>query len=574
MAMSYGDLLAPPPSYADSMMYSHAPPVSSASISAGGPRANSPSYRAPDGMMTTVALSAAGPAAAGVPPPRESSEMAPANGVGATGGEGGPDGNLLVTVSDPQISAGAGSTFGKRVVTYKVRATCDFPEYVVKDATVWRRFRDFVALADHLAHSHRGYFVPPRPEKAPLAAADDAFVRARMASLGAYLRRLVAHPTIRRSAELRVFLTSHDLERDVQWAGFAARVPMPTHGVPTAGMPGAEANENAYGTYGAAPPGALDAGAPGSPGPAPGSRREKVGKFFKELRQTMAQSGAAAAVGGALGLETSKPRVAEDDAVFIAEKDRVLRLEQELAIASQKAERVLLQEEKYGDALGELGLECIKLGKLEDEEANRAGHYTEAGAASRTMATQSRTMGNAVVRISRLTRAATGQLARALDPLHDYLGMMPAVRKAVADRSETLLTLQTLLAEVDGKKARIAKLETDITKMLRVDQLKRELAETQAASEAASREYAHIKERHREEFARLEASRSVTFKDMWLGFARTQVAHAERALSVWRAVAEDLGASPDEWKDTSARAGAGINSPTPGGASPANGGTP
>ena len=256
----------------------------------------------------------------------------------------------------------------------------------------------------------------------------------------------------------------------------------------------------------------------------------------------MAQSGAAAAVGGALGLETSKPRVAEDDAAFIAEKDRVLRLEQELAIASQKAERVLLQEEKYGDALGELGLECIKLGKLEDEEANRAGHYTEAGAASRTMATQSRTMGNAVVRISRLTRAATGQLARALDPLHDYLGMMPAVRKAVADRSETLLTLQTSLAEVDGKKARIAKLETDITKMLRVDQLKRELAETQATSEAAAREYAHIKERHGEEFARLEASRSATFKDMWLGFARTQVAHAESVRSASGAPSRKISA--------------------------------
>ena len=110
-----GDELRRPPraaaSYADSMMYSPAPPVSSASISAGRSRANSPSYRAPDGMMTTVALSAAGPAAAGVPPPRESSEWLPRTASGRRA-EGGPDGNLLVTVSDPQISAGAGSTLG------------------------------------------------------------------------------------------------------------------------------------------------------------------------------------------------------------------------------------------------------------------------------------------------------------------------------------------------------------------------------------------------------------------------------------------------------------------------------
>ena len=36
----------------------------------------------------------------------------------------------------------------------------------------------------------------------------------------------------------------------------------------------------------------------------------------------------------------------------------------------------------------------------------------------------------------------------------------------------------------------------------------------------------------------------------------TQVAHAERALSVWRAAAEELGASPEEW----------TNAPSPGAA--------
>ena len=85
-------------------------------------------------------------------------------------------------------------------------------------------------------------------------------------------------------------------------------------------------------------------------------------------------------------------------------------------------------------------------------------------------------MGNAAVRVSRLARAATRQLAKSLEPLHEYLGMMPAVRKAVQDRGETLGALNASLAEVESKRARIAKLELDITKMLRVDALKRELA--------------------------------------------------------------------------------------------------
>ena len=157
-------------------------------------------------------------------------------------------------------------------------------------------------------------------------------------------------------------------------------------------------------------------------------------------------------------------------------------------------------------------------------------------------------MGNATVRISRLTRAATTQLAQQLDPLHNYLSMMPAVRKAIGDRAETLLTLQTLLADADAKHARIAKLETDISKMRKVDELKRELAEAAAAAEGARAEYHHIQGRHQEEFRRLEETRAKEFKNMWLGFARTQAAHAERALGVWRAAAEELGASPNEWR--------------------------
>jgi hypothetical protein len=51
---------------------------------------------------------------------------------------------------------------------------------------------------------------------------------------------------------------------------------------------------------------------------------------------------------------------------------------------------------------------------------------------------------------------------------------------------------------------------------------------------------------------------------------RYDAAHAERALSVWRAAAEELGASPDEWrKDTvTAGAGAGGGAQGPGGTSP------
>jgi hypothetical protein len=87
--------------------------------------------------------------------------------------------------------------------------------------------------------------------------------------------------------------------------------------------------------------------------------------------------------------------------------------------------------------------------------------------------------------------------------------------------------------------------------MHKAEMLRRELQADEAAAEAARMEYGHIQGRHQEEFKRLEESRSREFKAMWLAFARTQVRHAEKVLSVWRSVAEDMGADPSEWADLS-----------------------
>ena len=57
------------------------------------------------------------------------------------------------------------------------------------------------ALGDLLKATHRGYVIPPRPEKSPVegqrASAD--FVEARRSALEHYLRQLAAHPVLSRS---------------------------------------------------------------------------------------------------------------------------------------------------------------------------------------------------------------------------------------------------------------------------------------------------------------------------------------------------------------------------------------
>ena len=303
-----------------------------------------------------------------------------------------------------------------------------------------------------------------------------------------------------------------------------------------------------------------------------------VGQFFK----TLAQSGAAAA-SSALGSGKGQV-VGEDDFVFTEERDRVFRLEQELAIASLKAGRCLETNEKFGDAMGELGLEvrlafpksrrlfdhtiltlffktpkCVKLAKLEElGAASRGeGNYSQGAVEGRDVGSRIRKMGNAAVRVARLTRSAIGALGLSLNPMHEYLGMMPAVRRAVADRSEALTNLQSRVNDLESKKQRLARLELDITKMLKVDLLKRETVEAERLVALARVTYDTVKSRNADEFVALEKSRAVSFKKMWLAFARTQVAHAEKVLTVWRQVAEDLGASAEEWGTTET-----IHSPT------------
>lgn len=57
------------------------------------------------------------------------------------------------------------------------------------------------ALADLLKLTHRGYFIPPRPEKSSVEGArmSNEFVNLRKDALHHYLNQLAGHPVIRES---------------------------------------------------------------------------------------------------------------------------------------------------------------------------------------------------------------------------------------------------------------------------------------------------------------------------------------------------------------------------------------
>ena len=62
-------------------------------------------------------------------------------------------------------------------------------------------------MADLLKISHRGFFIPPRPDKNPVEGqrASEEFVDLRKAALERYLLSLAAHPAIVQS-DVRAFI--------------------------------------------------------------------------------------------------------------------------------------------------------------------------------------------------------------------------------------------------------------------------------------------------------------------------------------------------------------------------------
>lgn len=99
---------------------------------------------------------------------------------------------------------------GNTYISYLINTTTNIADYEGSDFSVRRRFKDVVTLSDRLSEGYRGFFIPPRPDKSLVESQvmqKQEFVEQRRVELEKYLRRLAKHPMIRKSDELRVFLT-------------------------------------------------------------------------------------------------------------------------------------------------------------------------------------------------------------------------------------------------------------------------------------------------------------------------------------------------------------------------------
>ncbi|KAK1264570.1 Sorting nexin 2B [Acorus gramineus] len=434
---------------------------------------------------------------------------------------------LRISVSDPQKEQETANSLvpgGSTYVTYLITTRSDDPDFGGAgggEISVRRRFRDVVTLADRLAESYRGYFVPARPDKSVVEGQvmqRQDFVEQRRSALEKYLRRLAEHPAIGRSEELRLFLTAQGKLPLPTTTDVASRVLDGAARLPKQIFGGGNGAAAAAGDSWLAPQEVTQ--------PAKGGR--DLMRMFKELRQSVANDW-----GG------GRPPVAEEDKEFLERKERMQDLEAQLSNASQQAEALVKAQQDIGETMGELGLAFIKLTKFENEEAL----YNS----QRIRAADAKNLATAAVKASRFYRESNAQTVKHLDTLHEYLGLMLSVHSAFSDRSSALLTVQTLLSELSSLHARAEKLEAasskifggDKSRIRKLEEVKETIKITEDAKFCALREYERIKENNRSELERLDRERHDDMLNMLKGFVINQVGYAEKIANVWAKVAEE-----------------------------------
>ncbi|KAK9063336.1 hypothetical protein SSX86_017206 [Deinandra increscens subsp. villosa] len=404
---------------------------------------------------------------------------------------------IRISVTEPRKKhdlANSVVSGGKNYLTYLVTTWTNLPEFNGTEFSVRRRFKEVVMLSDRLSESYRGFFIPTRPDKGVVESQvmqKHEFIEQRMMAMEKYLRKLAAHPVIRNSEDLRMFLQVQGNLPLMRTSNVAAAVDL--REVVHQGKGG----------------------------------RDLV-RMFKELRQSVTY-----------GWGGTKPPLVEEDKDFLEKKMKLQDFELKLSNVSLQAESLVKAQQDVGETMGQLGLVFVKLNKLETEEA--------VFISQKTRARDMKNMATSSVKASRLYRELNAQTIKHLDKLHDYLGVMLDVNNAYSYRSKALLTVQTVVSEISILTSRIEKLEAAAFKIFgaertgiqKIDELKETMRVTEDAKDRAVKEYKRIKETNKTEFERLDKEKREDFFKMLKGFVVNQAGYAEKMASVWETCAKE-----------------------------------
>ena len=320
-------------------------------------------------------------------------------------------------------------------------------------SAVRRRFRHFVALEDRLRQSVPGAILPPRPEKHPNRAIEEAtasqssdFARARSRELSAYMNALVDHPHAGSSAELKLFLLLQD-HIGTAWPEVSSSALTRMTAVVT----------NTAETL-----------------------TDKVDGVLAELGTTAQQVAAG-----------------EDSAEILALSAYEGRRMGAVSSSVPKVEGTVSLIRDRGDRLGSAGLEMSKLAK-------------DVGWCDQDLAAPMEILAGALLRCGRRTKRLGLELGAAITPFAIQYRTCKYEQMAFGDRRACLKRRTEAIAKADGRAAKLMMNQTMMQSVGRLGSLER--METEAAmydefAMEATREAEEVATRLQQEVGRISAIR-------------------------------------------------------------------
>ena len=429
-------------------------------------------------------------------------------------------------VSDHPYVPGLTSSHYEYLVTSVFSESALSSEYT--QVEVRRRFSDFVALADLLAENQRGYFIFPRPEKGTFDAAttgrsENEFIEFRRADLERYLTKLCEHPVIGIGEELKVFLTTQEkLGTSFEWQQLQplkanilegiARLPGQLIGSESSIPNVSDVAKNAWNT-------------------------NDMLRILKEMGGKMRQD----VSGASLTYPDEESRLREIRA-------GVERYSEGLMELSRRCEKMISESERLASITGDVGLSLIRLAKYEDEYGGPTGQYSAFTSTTQKMASDSRRIGMAAVKMSRQERNATETTIASLGPINNQLAMVQAAIIAFKEREWAFLTVSNIQEDLTKAQASLLHLEqvnsantlTDLGAVKKIEHLKNEIASLEAALRAAEVGYEEIKRRNLVDYQRWKEQKARDFCVVLDAVAHTRQTFGQAASEDWHTVAADL----------------------------------
>ncbi|EFN54738.1 hypothetical protein CHLNCDRAFT_59686 [Chlorella variabilis] len=367
-------------------------------------------------------------------------------------------------------------------VSYKVITRTTAAGYR-DQAEVIRRFRDFTWLQKRLRHEFRGVIVPPLPEKNVVEKykMTTEFIEQRRAALTIFINRVAAHPALKGSHELQLFLEASETEFAIEVSRSQVDDSTVTQGAAKITLTGAVS-------------------------------------FLRELGHT------------ASNLYHKRTDDEEEDVEYLKLRAYVHELERHLSEVHRQASRLVRHQAELGESVREFGVAMTALGR-----------YEESG----LIADSFGQLGDCADAVARLCAKASTSLASCFEaPLKEFVRGVKAVKKVCADRSTALAVFQQARVDVDGRRQRLAKLRgTPGIREERVSEAERDLSGAQQRAEAAKGEYETIVQRMTGEVDRFQRERAVEVGYVLRDFSLAQAQVNGDAARLWGSFLARLAAA-------------------------------